>query len=45
MGEDGYPVRLWDKMTGEIDHNVAEYWRENYDIRHILERDWENTGP
>jgi hypothetical protein len=45
MGEDGYPVRLWDKMTGEIDHKVAEYWRENFDLRHIMERDWATLGP
>ena len=45
MGEDGYPVRLWDKHTGEIDHDVAEYWREHYDLRHILERDWASLGP
>lgn len=45
MGDDGYPVRLWDKETGEIDHTVAAYWRENYDLRHILERDWPTLGP
>lgn len=45
MGEDGYPQRLWDKLTGEIDHQVAVYWKENYDLRHILERDWESLGP
>jgi len=45
MGDDGYPVRLWDKQTGEINREVAEYWRENYDLRHILERDWETLGP
>ncbi|WP_245917632.1 alpha/beta hydrolase-fold protein [Aureitalea marina] len=45
QGEDGYPVRLWDKYTGEIDHEVADYWKENYDLRHILERDWEKLGP
>jgi hypothetical protein len=45
MGDDGYPKRLWDKRTGEIDHEVAEYWRENYDLRHILERDWATLGP
>jgi len=45
MGEDGYPVRLWDKETGEIDHEVAEYWKENYDLRHILARDWATLGP
>ena len=45
MGEDGYPVRLWDKKTGEINHDVAEYWRENYDLRYIMERDWKTLGP
>ena len=23
-----------------IDREVAEYWRENYDLSHILQRDW-----
>ena len=45
MGEDGYPVRLWDKETGQINHEVAQYWKENYDLRHILERDWATLGP
>lgn len=44
QGDDGYPKRLWDKMTGEIDHEVAEYWKENYDLRHILQRDWDKLG-
>lgn len=44
QGEDGYPVRIWDKMSGEIDHKVAEYWKENYDLKHILERDWDKLG-
>lgn len=41
IGGDGYPARLWDKITGEIDKEVAEYWKENYDLGHILRRDWE----
>ena len=44
QGEDGYPKRLWDKYTGEINHEVAEYWKENYDLRYILERDWDKLG-
>ncbi len=44
VGEDGYPKPIWDKYTGEIDHQVAEYWRENYDLRYILERDWSKIG-
>ena len=42
---DGYPQRLWDRRTGIIDPEVATYWRKNYDLRHILERDWKDLGP
>ena len=44
QGDEGYPQRIWDKMTGKINHDVAEYWKENYDLRYILERDWEELG-
>jgi hypothetical protein len=42
-GEDGYPKRIWDKRTGVIDPAVAAYWKENYDLSYILQRDW-NRG-
>ncbi|SIN95837.1 alpha/beta hydrolase-fold protein [Algoriphagus halophilus] len=45
VGEDGYPKPIWDKKSGEIDPQVAEYWKENYDLRYIMERDWETLGP
>jgi hypothetical protein len=45
QGEDGYPKRIFDKLTGEIDSTVAAYWKENYDLRYILERDWVTLGP
>jgi len=45
VGDDGYPRPIWDKLTGEIDAEVASYWLENYDLRYILERDWETLGP
>jgi len=44
-GPDGYPKRIWDKRTGEIDRTVAEYWREHYDLVHIMRRDWTTLGP
>lgn len=44
QGDDGYPVRLWDKYAGDINHEVADYWKENYDLRYILERDWDKLG-
>jgi len=45
VGEDGYPKPIWDKLTGKIDHSVAEYWREHYDLGYILKRDWTKLGP
>ncbi|MAG56695.1 MAG: hypothetical protein CMJ83_10430 [Planctomycetes bacterium] len=45
VGEDGYPKRIWDKTTGKIDQQVAEHWKQNYDLRYILERDWKTLGP
>ncbi|MCH7884745.1 MAG: hypothetical protein IIC01_05780 [Planctomycetes bacterium] len=45
VGSDGYPKRIWNKRTGEIDPDVADYWRENYDLGHILQRDWKKLGP
>lgn len=45
VGEDGYPQPIWDKLSGEIDPEVAAYWRENYDLSHVLERDWPVLGP
>ncbi|HEY5884208.1 MAG TPA: alpha/beta hydrolase-fold protein [Pyrinomonadaceae bacterium] len=45
VGKDGYPKPIWDKLTGKIDRAVAEHWRENYDLGHILRRDWPKLGP
>ena len=44
VGADGYPTRLWDKTTGQIDKSVAETWRK-YDLRHVLETNWSTLGP
>ncbi|TDB67019.1 hypothetical protein [Arundinibacter roseus] len=45
VGQDGYPKPIWDKLSGEIDPSVAQYWKENYDLMHILKRDWKTLGP
>lgn len=45
VGADGYPKPIWNKLTGEIDHSVAAYWREHYDLGYILKRDWAKLGP
>ena len=43
-GKDGYPKPIWDRKTGKIDKEVAEYWKENYDLNYIMKRDWDKIG-
>ncbi len=45
VGDDGYYKPLYDKLTGAIDPDVARYWRDHYDLRFILQRDWATLGP
>jgi hypothetical protein len=46
VGPDGYPKPLWDKRTGHIDHQVAEYMKEHgYDLRAYLADNWSEVGP
>ncbi len=45
VGSDGYAAPIWDRVTGEIDHDVAEYWRENWDLTHHLVENWSRIGP
>ncbi|HLF45958.1 MAG TPA: hypothetical protein VI548_06015, partial [Chitinophagaceae bacterium] len=44
VGKDGYPERIFDKYSGEINKKVAEHWKENYDLVHIIKRDWPKIG-
>jgi hypothetical protein len=44
VGKDGYPLRLWDKQTGAIDHAVAEKWKK-YDLLDVLRTNWTTLGP
>lgn len=44
VGKDGYPKRVFDKKTGDIDKAVVDYWKENFDLTHIVQRDWPKIG-
>jgi hypothetical protein len=44
VGDDGYPKPLYDKLTGVIDHGVAQYWR-GHDLAVFAERNWPVIGP
>ena len=46
VGPDGYPRPLWDKRTGKIDHEVANYMRDHgFDLTYDLEKNWPKIGP
>jgi hypothetical protein len=45
VGPDGYPLPIFDKETGVIDHKVAAYWHDHYDLDAILAKDWATLGP
>lgn len=42
----GYPRRLWNMATGEIDHEVASSMRDRgYDLGAYLAKEWPRIGP
>jgi len=43
-GPDGRPEHLFNRITGEIDPNVASYWRSHYDIVEYLNNNWNAIG-
>ncbi len=43
-GEDGRPVKMFNRESGELNQDVLKYWR-NYDIRLILEKNWPSLAP
>ncbi|MEZ5417054.1 MAG: alpha/beta hydrolase-fold protein [Vicinamibacterales bacterium] len=45
VGKDGYFEPLFDKRTGVINREVADYWREHYDLLEYLKRNWATVGP
>ena len=41
---DGRPEPLFNRVSGDIDPNVAAYWRSHYDIVEYLNGNWETIG-
>lgn len=40
----GYPKRMFDPVSGEIDRDVAEHW-QRFDMTRMVREDWEKYGP
>lgn len=43
-GADGRPAQLFNRVTGDIDSDVASYWRSHYDIVEYLNNNWKSIG-
>lgn len=39
-GDDGRPMPLYNRATGEIDAEVARHWRENWDVSQLVRNRW-----
>jgi len=45
VGKDGYFEPLFNKRTGQINPEVAQYWKDHYDLLEYLKRNWATLGP
>lgn len=43
-GDNGLPKPLFDPITGEIDHQVADHWKK-YDFKLYTQKNWAELGP
>ena len=44
-GEDGRPMPMFNRETGDVDPQVVAYWRDHYDIAHLVAEHWKQIGP
>jgi len=43
-GKDGRPAQMFDRETGDVHPEVIEYWRDHYDLAHIVQTTWAQRG-
>lgn len=44
-GPNGSPMKMFDRVTGEVDPRVVEYWGEHYDISRLVAKNWNTLAP
>ncbi|TBR39764.1 MULTISPECIES: alpha/beta hydrolase [Dyella] len=44
-GEDGRPMPMFNRDTGDVDSTVVAYWSEHYDIARRLQANWSKLKP
>jgi hypothetical protein len=43
-GSNGQPQRMFNRDTGDVDPAVVAYWRDHYDLAHIVQTNWAQRG-
>lgn len=43
-GANGAPEQMFDHATGAVNRRVVDYWREHYDLAHVVEAHWAERG-
>ena len=43
-GANGAPEPMFDRETGQVHPDVVAYWRDHYDLAHIVESTWADRG-
>ena len=43
-GADGRPLEMFDRVTGDVHPDVVQYWRDHYDLAHLVEANWATRG-
>ncbi len=44
-GEDGKPMQMFNRETGDVNPFVVQYWHDHYDIAHLVAANWQTIGP
>jgi len=44
-GPDGGPMEMFNRVTGAVNPKVVAYWRDHYDIAHIIATRWPELKP
>ncbi|HEX3435479.1 MAG TPA: alpha/beta hydrolase-fold protein [Pseudacidobacterium sp.] len=43
-GPDGRPLQMFNRDTGDVNPAVVAYWRDHYDLAHIVAENWATRG-
>jgi enterochelin esterase-like enzyme len=43
-GANGAPEPMFDRATGQVHPDVVAYWRDHYDLAHVIESTWAERG-